>query len=261
MIAGIDKYFQIVKCFRDEDLRADRQPEFTQLDMEMSFVTKEDIFEVTERLFKKIFKEIKGIDIQIPFKRLTHAEAMKTYQSDKPDLRKNKDDFAFAWIVDFPLFKYNKEEKRWESEHHPFTSFCEEDVEKLKKGEYDKIRSRSYDLVLNGHEIGSGSVRIHKKDIQKKIFDIIGISKQEAQKRFGFLLQAFEYGAPPHAGVAYGVDRLVAILTGLDSIRDTIAFPKTQKGNCLISDAPSSIDEVQLTEVGLMTIKKGDDNV
>ena len=258
MVSGIDRYYQIVKCFRDEDLRADRQPEFTQLDMEMSFVTEEDVFAVTEKLFQRIFKEIKEVDIPIPFPRMTHAQSMEKYNSDKPDLRKEGEEFSFTWIVDFPMFKYNEDEKRWDSEHHPFTSVKEEDLEYLEKGEFEKVRANSYDLVLNGNEIGSGSIRIHKKDIQKRIFDIIGLDEKEASERFGFLLKAFEYGAPPHAGVAYGVDRLVAILIGLDSIRDTIAFPKTQKGSCLMTDAPSHVDKGQLQELGLMTITKGD---
>lgn len=256
MVSGVDRYYQIVKCFRDEDLRADRQPEFTQLDMEMSFVNEEDIFSLTERMYQKILKEVKGIDVQIPFPRMTHAEAKAKYNSDKPDIRQdktNKNEFAFVWIVDFPMFKYNDEEKRWESEHHPFTSLKEEDAHLLDdKSQLAKIRARSYDLVLNGNEIGSGSIRIHKKDMQKKIFDIIGFSEEEAQKRFGFLLQAFEYGAPPHAGVAYGIDRLTAILMGYDSIRDVIAFPKTQKGSCLITDAPSEVDKKQLQELGVL---------
>ncbi len=256
MVSGMDRYFQIVKCFRDEDLRADRQPEFTQLDIEMSFVTQEDIFSLTENLFKQIFKEIKGIDLPTPFPRMTHADAMKNYQSDKPDIRKEGDKFAFLWVVDFPMFKYNKDEKRWESEHHPFTSLHEDDVHLLQEGKFDQIRARSYDLVLNGTELGSGSIRIHRRELQKKIFEIIGLSDEEAEKRFGFLLRAFEYGAPPHAGVAYGVDRLVSILAGLDSIRDTMAFPKTQKGSCLLTDAPSTIDEKQLTELGLKSLKK-----
>ncbi len=256
MVSGFDKYFQIVKCFRDEDLRADRQPEFTQLDMEMSFVSEDDVFSLTEQLFKVIVKEVKGVDIQIPFKRITHREAMEKYKNDKPDLRDGKEELAFVWVVDFPLFKYNKEEKRWESEHHPFTSINEEDFKYLDSKEFDKIRSRSYDLVLNGYEIGSGSVRIHKRDLQAKIFDIIGLEKEEAEKRFGFLLKAFEYGAPPHAGVAYGIDRLVAILMGLDSIRDAIAFPKTQKANCMMTNAPSSVDEKQLRELGISVLKK-----
>jgi aspartyl-tRNA synthetase len=261
MVSGMDRYFQIVKCFRDEDLRADRQPEFTQLDIEMSFVTEEDIFSLTEKLYQKIFKDIKGIDLPIPFPRMTHAEAMAKYKSDKPDIRKEGEQFAFLWVVDFPMFKYNTEEKRWESEHHPFTSLKEEDVHLLEQKQFDKIRARSYDLVLNGTELGSGSIRIHRRELQQKVFQIIGLSDEEAQKRFGFLLQAFEYGAPPHAGVAYGVDRLVSILAGLDSIRDTMAFPKTQKGSCLLTDAPSTIDNKQLTELGLVALKKGDKNV
>ncbi len=264
MVSGFDRYFQIVKCFRDEDLRADRQPEFTQLDMEMSFVSEEDIFSITENLYKVIFKELKGVDLVTPFPRMSHAEAMAKHNSDKPDIRKNKEDkdeFAFLWVVDFPMFKFNKEEKRWESEHHPFTSLKEEDLHYLDSKDYGKIQARSYDLVLNGTELGSGSVRIHKKDMQRKIFDIIGLSDEEAQKRFGFLLRAFEYGAPPHAGVAYGIDRLVTILTGAESIRDVIAFPKTQKGSCLLTDAPSDVDKKQLTDLGIMILNKGDKNV
>lgn len=255
MVAGFDRYYQIVKCFRDEDLRADRQPEFTQLDMEMSFVTEEDIFALVEGLFKEIFKEVKGIDIPVPFPRMTHAQVMKEYNSDKPDLRKDGEAFSLTWIVDFPMFKFNDEEKRWESEHHPFTSIKPEDLPYLEKGEFGKVRACSYDLVLNGSELGSGSVRIHKKDMQKKIFDIIGLSQEDAQKRFGFLLRAFEYGAPPHAGAAFGIDRLVAILGGMDSIRNTIAFPKTQKGSCLLTDAPTDVDKKQLDELGLRTVK------
>lgn len=257
MVSGLDKYYQIVKCFRDEDLRADRQPEFTQLDMEMSFVDEEDVFDVTERMFKIIFKEVKGIDLPTPFPRMTHAEAKAKYDSDKPDTRKDPNDpneFAFLWVTDFPMFFYDDKEQRWVSEHHPFTSPSQEDEAKLDDEDKSNIRSRSYDLVLNGNEVGSGSVRIHKKELQQKIFDIIGLDQAEAEKRFGFLLRAFEYGAPPHAGVAYGIDRLVAILSGLDSIRDTIAFPKTQKGTCMIADAPSDVDKGQLKDLGLRSV-------
>lgn len=256
MVAGMDRYFQIVKCFRDEDLRADRQPEFTQLDMEMSFVQEEDIFDLTERLYQKIFKELKGVDLQIPFPRMTHREAMEKYNTDKPDIRKEGQDFAFLWVTEFPLLKFNAEEKRWDSEHHPFTSVMPEDVDLLEKGEYAKVRSRAYDLVLNGNEIGSGSVRIHNRELQQRIFDLLGLKKEETQKRFGFLLKAFEYGAPPHAGVAYGIDRLVTILNGLESIRDVIAFPKTQSGSCLMTEAPSLVDDKQLKELGLVVLKK-----
>ena len=257
MVSGLDKYYQIVKCFRDEDLRADRQPEFTQLDMEMSFVDEEDIYAMTEKMFAAIFKEVKGIDLPIPFPRMTHAEAMEKYNSDKPDTRKDTNDpneFAFLWVTEFPMFHKDEDAGRWVSEHHPFTSPCAEDEKLLGEEDKSNIRSRAYDLVLNGNEIGSGSVRIHKKELQRQIFDIIGLDQEEAEKRFGFLLRAFEYGAPPHAGVAYGIDRLVAILSGLDSIRDTIAFPKTQKGSCLITDAPSDVDRGQLKDLGLRTI-------
>lgn len=256
MVSGMDRYFQIVKCFRDEDLRADRQPEFTQLDMEMSFVTEEDIFSLTERLYKEIFKQVKGIDLPTPFPRMTHREAMEKYKSDKPDIRQPGQEFAFLWVVDFPMFKYNQEEKRWDSEHHPFTSIREQDMVHLENKEYEKVVARSYDLVLNGNEIGSGSIRIHRREMQSKVFETLGFTPEEAQRRFGFLLRAFEYGAPPHAGVAYGIDRLVAILMGLDSIRDTIAFPKTQKGTCLLTDAPSIVDKKQLTELGIMVLQK-----
>jgi aspartyl-tRNA synthetase len=254
MVSGMDRYYQIVRCFRDEDLRADRQPEFTQLDMEMSFVSEEDIFQLTEALFKEIFRQVKGVEIATPFPRMTHAEAMRRYRCDKPDIRQEGQEFAFLWVVDFPMFKYNEEERRFESEHHPFTSIKEEDLGHLQEGRLEQIRARSYDLVLNGTELGSGSVRIHRRQMQQQVFDIIGIGAKEAQERFGFLLQAFEYGAPPHAGVAYGIDRLVSILCGLDSIRDTMAFPKTQKGSCLLTDAPSHIHSNQLTELGLMTM-------
>ncbi|MBI4309423.1 MAG: aspartate--tRNA ligase, partial [Candidatus Omnitrophica bacterium] len=256
-------------CFRDEDLRADRQPEFTQLDMEMSFVDEEFIYGLTERLYRHMFKEVLNIDLPIPFARMTHAQAMAQYNTDKPDIRKDRTiantsgpdcrgnrEFAFLWVVDFPLLKYNAQGKRWDSEHHPFTGVCPQDMPYLENGQYEKVRGRCYDLVLNGNEIGSGSVRIHRRELQQKIFDIIGLDFDEAQKRFGFLLRAFEYGAPPHAGVAYGIDRIVTLLTGNESIRDCIAFPKTQKGACLMTDAPSEIDAKQLKELGILTAKR-----
>ncbi|MFA5145151.1 MAG: aspartate--tRNA ligase [Candidatus Omnitrophota bacterium] len=256
MVAGIEKYYQIAKCFRDEDLRADRQPEFTQLDIEMSFIDEEDIFSLTEQMTRLILKEIKGVDIKLPFPRITFDEAQKKYGTDKPDLRKElNNEFAFAWVVDFPLFKYNTEEKRWESEHHPFTSPAQKDLGILES-DPEKVKSRSYDLVLNGMEMGSGSIRIHSPELQERIFKIIGIDKEQARKRFGFLLEAFQFGAPPHGGIALGLDRLLAILAGEESIREVITFPKTSAGSCLLTDAPSDVDEKQLTELNL-TIKKG----
>ncbi|MFA4992624.1 MAG: aspartate--tRNA ligase [Candidatus Omnitrophota bacterium] len=260
MVAGIERYYQIAKCFRDEDLRADRQPEFTQLDIEMSFVNEEDIFCLTEGLMKLILKELKNIDIQTPFPRISYKEAMEKYKSDKPDLRpEQKNDFAFCWIVDFPLFKYNEEEKRWDSEHHPFTAPAEEDLENLEKNP-GKVKSRSYDLVLNGMELGSGSVRIHRRELQQKIFNIIGIEEEEASKRFGFLLEAFQFGAPPHGGVAFGLDRLLSILSGESSIREVITFPKTSAAFCPLTSAPSDVGDKQLTELGI-TIKRRKQNV
>jgi aspartyl-tRNA synthetase len=258
MVAGIERYYQIAKCFRDEDLRADRQPEFTQLDLEMSFVDEEDIFSLAERLVSSVMKEVKGINIKTPFPRITYDEAQKKYSSDKPDLRKELgSDFAFVWVVDFPLFKYNDEEKRWESEHHPFTAPRDEDAGDLEK-EQAKVKARSYDLVLNGMEIGSGSIRIHNQELQERIFNIIGIGRDEARKRFGFLLEAFQYGAPPHGGIAIGLDRFLAILSGENSIREMIAFPKTSAGSCPLTGAPSQVDEKQLKELHIMakTVKE-----
>ena len=254
MAGGIEKYFQIAKCFRDEDLRADRQPEFTQLDMEMSFIGEEDIFTISERLFFNIFKELKGIELKIPFGRLNHQEAVKNYGSDKPDLRKEKEGFAFVWVVDFPLFKYNDQEKRWESEHHPFTAPNPQDLALLEGRDLSSIRSRSYDLVLNGQEIASGSIRIHNQDLQDKIFKILGLEPEDIKVKFGFLLEAFSYGAPPHGGIAFGLDRLLTILSGCASIREVIAFPKTQKGTCLMTGAPCEVSEKQLKELNLIRI-------
>ncbi len=259
MVAGIEKYYQIAKCFRDEDLRADRQPEFTQLDIEMSFIDEEDIFSLSEELMRQLMKKLKGVDIEIPFPRLSYAEAQKKYASDKPDLReKLGSDFAFVWIVDFPLFKYNDEEKRWESEHHPFTSPHPDDLKMLDVSP-DKVRARSYDLVLNGSEIGSGSIRIHNQELQERIFKVIGIETQEARRRFGFLLEAFQYGAPPHGGVAFGIDRLLAIIAGQESIREFIGFPKTATAYCPLTQAPSDVDKKQLKELGINITKKKED--
>ena len=251
MVAGLEKYFQIAKCFRDEDLRADRQPEFTQLDMEMSFVEQEDIFNISEKVIKEIFKQAAGVDIKTPFVKISHKEAMEKYKTDKPDLRSGDEKYSFVWVVDFPLFKYNEEDKKWESEHHPFTAPYKEDI-KLLDDDPGKVRSSSYDLVINGAEIASGSIRINKKDLQRKIFEIINMPEDEINARFGFLLEAFEYGAPPHGGIAFGLDRLLTLITGDESIRDVIAFPKTQRALCPLTNAPSLVDGKQLTELGLV---------
>ncbi|MCM8761403.1 MAG: aspartate--tRNA ligase [Candidatus Omnitrophica bacterium] len=382
MVSSFDRYFQIAKCFRDEDLRADRQPEFTQFDLEMSFVTEEDIYAICEGLMKRLFKGAIGVDLKTPFPRMKYAEAMARFGCDKPDIRfglelcdlteivrnckfkifqevlakggrviginapscggysrgqideliefvkeygakglanfraeggslvsqidkffsaeeldairkaaSSKDGdmifivadakkvaydamaalrrllgkrlnlidekvFSFLWVTDFPLFQYNEEEKRWESEHHPFTSVHPDDIKILESGrDLDKVRSRSYDLVINGTEIGSGSIRIHDRSLQELIFRTIGIDEEQARLRFGFLLDAFRYGAPPHGGFAFGLDRLMTFYVGCDSIRDVIAFPKTQKAFCPMTGAPSPVDTKQLNELNIK-IKK-----
>ena len=379
MVGGLDRYFQIVRCFRDEDLRADRQPEFTQLDMEMSFVQPEDVIDVVEGMMTVLFKELKGIELKRPFPRLSWEEAMSRYGTDKPDLRfglelidfssafkgsqvkvfsgaiekgglvkgikvagganlsrkglddltafvgqygakglawikftegdwqspiakflsekergeilsltraKSGDilffvadepkvvyealanlrlhlgeklglisekDYSLLWVVDFPLLEYDPEEKRHVSVHHPFTAPLEEDLPLLEK-EPLKVRSKAYDLVLNGVEIGGGSVRIHQVALQKQILGLLGIGADEAAEKFGFFLEALSFGAPPHGGIAFGIDRMAMILSGARSLRDVIAFPKSQRAVCLLTDAPSSVDAKQLKELGLKTI-------
>ena len=377
MVAGMDRYFQVVKCFRDEDLRNDRQPEFTQIDMEMSFVTEEQLFRLAEEMMQTIYKEVLGIAIETPFPVLTYREAIDRFGSDKPDLRfglelvdlgdviegtgfkvfadvlkkggqirainiknsaetlsrKALDDLTelaktygakgmawiklqkgelqspiikffekdmldrmiatlkgedgdtivfiadkpkvvadalahirlaaakllnlidekkinLAWVTEFPLLDYNKEEKRFTAMHHPFTAPNEGDLEQFANSP-EKISSRAYDLVLNGNEIAGGSIRIHQKEMQEKMFNLLGIGREEAELKFGFLLDALQFGAPPHGGIAFGLDRLAMLLTGADSIRDVIAFPKTQKATCLMTQAPSEIDLKQLKELKL----------
>lgn len=382
MIGGMERYYQIAKCFRDEDLRADRQPEFTQIDLEMSFVDQDDIMTLTEEMIKKVFKDVKNIDIQTPLLRMTYEEAINTYGSDKPDLRfdmkiqditdvfantsfqvfrnvlenhgiinalvvKNKadlysrkkldqltefvktyrvsglaylkynggewtgsirkvlsdeefnqiynklgieendlvlivadqkklvktslgtlrlklgkdlelihpDDYKLLWVVDFPVFEYSEEEGRYMACHHPFTMPYEEDMDKLKT-QPDVARAKAYDIVINGYEVGGGSIRIHQADIQEKMFDALGFTKESAQEKFGFFMDAFAYGTPPHGGLALGLDRLTMLLAGTDNIRDVIAFPKTASASDLMSDAPNIVDSKQLEELSIAITKK-----
>lgn len=377
MVAGFEKYFQIARCFRDEDLRADRQPEFTQVDIETSFLTQEEVLEMNERLIQAVMKEVKGIDIPAPFQRMKYQEAMDRYGSDKPDVRfglelvalndifegcnfkvfadtvaqgkqvksinikgaadkysrKDMDEltkfvgiygakglawlkvteeglngpiakffdealaaaliermgaevgdilvfvadkadvvaaslgalrtklgqdlnlidesqFAFLWITDWPLFEYSEEDGRYYAAHHPFTRPFDEDIA-LMDTDPAAVRAQAYDIVLNGYELGGGSLRIYERDLQEKMFELLGFSEEEAQAQFGFLLEAFEYGVPPHAGLAFGLDRFVMLLAGRTNLRDTIAFPKTASASCLMTEAPSEVSPEQLSELSL----------
>jgi aspartyl-tRNA synthetase len=377
MLSGYDRYFQITKCFRDEDLRADRQPEFTQIDMELSFVSVDDIIDTNERLLKKMFKEVIDVDVQLPIDRITYQEAMDRYGSDKPDTRfdielvdlsevvvdcdfkvfsgavksggsvrginakgcggyprrqidalgefakdfgakgmawiainedgslksaitkflsedvvnnmlekmegkpgdlllfcadkndvvystlgnlrleiarreglLNDQEYKFVWVTEFPLVEWNEDQKRFTAMHHPFTAPMEEDLHLLDESP-EKVRAKAYDIVLNGNEIGGGSIRIHQRDVQEKMFAALGFSKEDAYERFGFLLDAFKYGVPPHGGLAYGLDRIAMLMTGSSSIRDVIAFPKIKDASCLMTQAPGVVEEKQLDELSL----------
>ncbi len=254
MVAGFERYFQIARCFRDEDQRGDRQPEFTQLDFEMSFVTQEDVLAYTEAMFiemvQKLFPEKKMTSI--PFARLTYAECMEKYKTDKPDLRVDKTDqneLAFSWITDFPMFELDHE-GNIAAKHHPFCSIHEEDKEKFMSGtDMMTIRANAYDLCLNGYELSSGSIRIHERAMQKRIFDLLQVSEEEQQLRFGHMLEAFTFGAPPHGGFAPGIDRIVMLMAGEPNIREVIAFPKTGDARDPMMGAPSSLPEKALREV------------
>ncbi len=255
MVAGLERYFQIARCFRDEDSRGDRQPEFTQLDIEMSFVEEEDVLDLIEGMMLKLVETVfpeKKISKK-PFPKMDYDEAMVKYKTDKPDLRKDKnnpDELAFAWVVSMPLFEYSKTEKKLVSSHHPFTAPATTDI-----SEPEKLKAKAYDLVLNGYEIGGGSIRIHQRELQNKIFEILGLKTLEIEARFGHMLKAFEYGAPPHGGIALGLDRLVMILMNESSIREVIAFPKTGDDCDLLMDAPSDISESQLKEIHIKCTK------
>lgn len=251
MVAGLDRYFQIARCFRDEDQRGDRQPEFTQLDFEMSFVEREDVLAYTEQMFIELVKTVtpeKHIS-QIPFPRLTYAEAMEKYHSDKPDLRKDKNDpneLAFAWILDFPMFE-KLEDGSVQAMHHPFCAIHPDDVAKLDTDMWS-VRANAYDLVLNGYELSSGSIRIHERAVQNKIFQLLGLSDDEIAKKFGHILEAFTYGAPPHGGFAPGIDRIVMLLADEPNIREVIAFPKTGDARDSMMGAPSDVSLKALKE-------------
>lgn len=255
MVAGFEKYYQIARCFRDEDPRADRAyGEFTQLDLEMSFASQEEILSLTENLFKELTEKVLGKKVwQFPFPRLAYDEAIKKYHSDKPDLRpdkKDKNTLAFCFILDFPLFEWKKRENRWDAMHHPFTAPKAEDIPLLGK-EPGKARSYQHDLVLNGFEVGGGSIRITDSDLQEKIFEIMGHTKAQIKQKFGHLLEAFEYGVPPHGGIAPGIDRFLMVALGEPSLREVIAFPLTAGGQTAVMEAPSGVDEVQLKELGI----------
>lgn len=256
MVAGVEKYFQIARCFRDEDTRGDRQPEFTQLDLEMSFVEREDIMALNEALLIELVKILtpeKKIQ-EIPFPKLSHKEAMDKYQTDRPDLRKDKENpnlMAFCWVVDFPFFE-KSDNGKWTFTHNPFSAPKKEYKDQLlKKENIGEILTSQYDVVLNGFEIGGGSVRSHQPEILKKVFEIMGYEEDRINKNFGHILTALTYGAPPHGGIAWGLDRLIAILAGAPNIREVIAFPKTGDARDLLMDSPSEIEKNQLKELRL----------
>jgi len=264
-VAGIEKYFQIARCFRDEDPRADRQAEFTQLDLEMSFIDQKEILDLTEKLYvgiiKKLFPEKKIA--KIPFPRISYKKAMEKYKSDKPDLRKNKknpDEMAFCFIVDFPMFEWKKDpstgsgQGRWDAVHHPFTRPQTKDLKEIKKNP-GKILAHQYDFVLNGYEIGGGSLRTYKPEILEAVFEVMGHKKSEIREKFGHLLGAFEYGVPPHGGIAPGIDRFLAVVLNEPNIREAMAFPKTGDNRDLMMDIPAPVTKDQLKDLHIKIAK------
>ena len=254
MVAGLEKYFQVARCLRDEDPRGDRQPEFTQLDMEMSFVEEEDVIELNERLLISVVQNLfpeKKIQ-EIPFPRISYKEAMEKYKTDRPDIRTDKNDpnlLAFCWVVDFPFFERD-DEKKWTFTHNPFSAAKKEFVEDLMaKKNIEKILTTQYDIALNGFEIGGGSIRNHRPEALEKVFEIMGYKKETTQNNFGHILQAFQFGTPPHGGIAWGLERLIAILRNEPNIREVMAFPKTGDGRDLMMSAPAEVDKKQLKEL------------
>lgn len=260
MVAGTERYFQIARCFRDEDTRGDRQAEFTQLDIEMSFIEQEDLWQIIEAMTIGLVETLyphKKITSK-PFPRLTHAECLEKYGTDKPDLRVNQEDpdeLAFMWLIDAPMFKYSESEKKLVAAHHPFTMPNLEDM-KAMPDEPRQWRSYGYDLVLNGFEIGGGSIRIHLRDIQQKVFELLGVGEAEIKNRFGHMLEAFEFGAPPHGGLAFGIDRVLAILQNEPNIREVIVFPKTGDSRDLMMDAPNHTSLSALREANIRLPEK-----
>ncbi len=260
MVAGVERYFQFARCLRDEDQRGDRQPEFTQCDLEMSFVEREDVMDLVERLMTDMVKTVtpEKVIAQTPFPVMTYKEAMEKYGSDKPDLRKDKNDpneMAFCWVVDFPMFE-TLDDGSVQAMHHPFCSVNPEDREKLMSGnDMMSIRANAYDLVCNGYEIWGGSIRIHERDVQNRIFELLGLSPEEIQTKFGHMLEAFEFGAPPHGGIASGFDRVMMILCNEPNIREVIAFPKTGDARDLLMNAPSPLPKKSLDEANIQVKK------
>jgi aspartyl-tRNA synthetase len=258
MIAGFEKYYQLARAFRDEDLRADRQMEHTQIDIEMAFIEREDILNLVEDMMSFVAEKVNKKIAEKPFPRFTHAEAMKEFGADKFDMRKKNapDEIAFAFVLDFPLFEWDEQEKKWTFSHNPFTAPNSDDIDKVEKEkDIKEIGSQQYDLVANGFELGSGSIRINDPTLQRKALKIMGYSEEKIESDFGHLLNAYEYGAPVHGGIALGIERITAVIEGETSIREVVAFPVSSSGETSVMEAPSPLDEKQLRELGLKTSK------